>query len=407
MDSRILYIAPLNSLREFEAMRKKYNDSQSASTIVFQDALLQGFKANGAVLDIIALPIISAFPKVKRMHIPGKTDELESGYTANWVPSVNLPLFKQKDRENRIGRIVRKWIQDHPDEKKTILVYSVYAPAFRALRRIGTKYGVEKVAIVTDLPQFMYTYEHSGGLKKKIQDFYARKMESLQGGMDKYVYLTDAMHEIVAPDKPYIVMEGIAGSDSALEEKNVKVKSDGFIVMYAGALNLSFGINNLLEAIRKLPYSDVRLWLFGNGDAVPQIREMADADSRIQYFGSVSRADILKREVQADLLVNVRDPKEEFTKYSFASKNIEYMASGTPYLTTRLEGIPEDYYEYLLTIEDNSADSIAGGINKAYLMSPEDRIQLGMMAKKYVLENKNSTIQAARIMDFIAVKDKQ
>lgn len=401
MDSRILYIAPINSLREFEAMKKKYKDSQSASTIVFQDALLQGFNANGAVLDIVALPIVSAFPKVKLIHIPGKNDKLESGYTAKWVPSINLPVFKQKDRENRIRRIVRKWIQDHPDEKKTILVYSVYAPAFRALQKIGTEYGVEKVAIITDLPQFMYSYEQSGGIKKRIQDYYSKKTESLQNGMDKYIYLTDAMHRIVAPDKPYIVMEGIAGHDLIAKEKTANAKSEGFIIMYAGALNLSFGIGNLLEAFHKLPYSDVRLWLFGNGDAVSLIKDKAEKDSRICFFGSVSRAEILQREIQADLLVNVRDPREEFTKYSFASKNIEYMASGTPYLTTRLEGIPEEYYEYVLTIEDNSADSIAEGINKAYMMNPEARMQLGKRAKKYVLENKNSTIQAERIMEFI------
>ncbi len=401
MDSRILYIAPINSLREFEAMKKKYKDSQSAATIVFQNALLQGFKANGVTLDIVALPIVSAFPKVKLMHIPGKDDKLESGYTAKWVPSINIPVFKQKDRENRIGRIVRKWIQNHPDEKKTILVYSVYAPAFRALSKIGIEYGVEKAAIITDLPQFMYTYEQAGGIKKKIQDYYAQKTESLQGGMDKYIYLTDAMHRIVAPDKPYIVMEGIAGHDLISKEKNANDKPEDFIIMYAGALNLSFGIGNLLEAFHKLPYSDVKLWLFGNGDAGSLIKDKAEKDSRICFFGSVSRAEILQREMQADLLVNVRDPREEFTKYSFASKNIEYMASGTPYLTTRLEGIPEEYYEYVLTIEDNSADSIAEGINKAYMMNPEDRMQLGKRAKKYVLENKNSTIQAGRIMEFI------
>lgn len=394
MNSRILYIAPISSMREFEAMRKEYNDKQSAATIVFQDALLRGFKANGAKLDIVALPIISAFPKAKLLNIPRKTDELESGYTAKWVPSSNLPGIKQKDRENKLRRIVQRWIQNHPDEKKTIIVYSVYAPAFKALRGIE---GVEKVAIVTDLPQFMYTYEQAGGAKKKIQDSYAKKMEAMQGEMDKYVYLTDAMHKVVAPDKPYIVMEGITGERKEPSSIN---KSDEFAVMYAGALNLNFGIDNLVKAFMKLPYTDAGLWLFGDGDAVPFIKEKAAEDKRIQYFGSVSRSEILERETQASLLVNVRDPKEEFTNYSFASKNMEYMASGTPFLTTKLEGIPTEYYDYVLSIENNSVDAVAEGLKKAYSMSPEERDILGKHAREFVFENKNSKIQAERVLKF-------
>jgi len=37
---------------------------------------------------------------------------------------------------------------------------------------------------------------------------------------------------------------------------------------------------------------------------------------------------------------------------------MEYMVSGTPFLTTRLEGIPHEYYKYLYTIDDYSVGSV-------------------------------------------------
>ena len=51
-------------------------------------------------------------------------------------------------------------------------------------------------------------------------------------------------------------------------------------------------------------------------------------------------------------------------KYSFPSKNMEYMVSGTPVLTTRLPGMPMEYYPYVYFIEEESADGIAAAKEK-------------------------------------------
>jgi len=45
-------------------------------------------------------------------------------------------------------------------------------------------------------------------------------------------------------------------------------------------------------------------------------------------------------------------------RYSFPSKLIEYMASATPVLTTRLPGIPPEYEPYVYWIEDDSVEGI-------------------------------------------------
>ena len=52
----------------------------------------------------------------------------------------------------------------------------------------------------------------------------------------------------------------------------------------------------------------------------------------------------------------------EFTKYSFPSKNMEYLASGTAVLTTRLPGMPAEYYEHVLTIDRDGPEAVADAL---------------------------------------------
>ena len=58
-------------------------------------------------------------------------------------------------------------------------------------------------------------------------------------------------------------------------------------------------------------------------------------------MGCVTNDEIVRLQCEATLLVNPRPSDKEFCKYSFPSKTIEYMASGTPVLMTKLPGVPD------------------------------------------------------------------
>lgn len=109
-----------------------------------------------------------------------------------------------------------------------------------------------------------------------------------------------------------------------------------------------------------LPQENFRLKLFGSGPFVEKLKtKYTKKDSRIQYMGVAPNAEVVAAELDASLLVNPRPTHEEFTKYSFPSKNIEYMASGTPLLTTKLPGMPKEYYPYVFLIENESVEGYA------------------------------------------------
>ena len=230
-----------------------------------------------------------------------------------------------------------------------------------------------------------------------MSHIYVSAAEKLQDKFDGYIYFTEHMKDVINPSAPYIVCEGIAEDFVTSPE----IKSDNRSVMYAGALNKKMGVDILLDAFSVIPDQNIELWLFGSGDYVTEIKKAAEVDSRIKYFGQNPRSETLRFEQQAHLLVNLRNTCEEYTKYSFPSKTLEYMVSGTPLLTTKLPGIPEEYFGYCFTADIFSANEIAEKIVKI-LSKPENELKsFGIKAREFALTNKNANVQSGKILQFI------
>ena len=99
--------------------------------------------------------------------------------------------------------------------------------------------------------------------------------------------------------------------------------------------------------------------------------------------------------------MNPRPSKEEFTKYSFPSKNMEYMVSGTPALMTKLPGIPEEYWDYVYVLENESIDGMADKLVEILNLSQKELRKKGRLAKKYVLDEKSNKNQAQRVIKWL------
>lgn len=99
--------------------------------------------------------------------------------------------------------------------------------------------------------------------------------------------------------------------------------------------------------------------------------------------------------------MNPRPSNEEFTKYSFPSKTVEYMASATPVLTTKLPGMPKEYYDYVYLIEEESVAGYKKALSDALNNSDEVLIKKGKEAQRFILENKNYKYQTFRIVELV------
>lgn len=393
---KILYFGTVCHIHRYEELLIKSKKKPTLATVVFESALLEGFRSNGVELEIHSFPMIPTFPQSGLIHFGGKKEMLPCGYSCRWLNTVNIPFLKQWSRRADARKILKRWAKENAGNG-VILTYSI--PPFMAkdMIQLGRRYGVKTVAIVADLPVNMYINHRGNPLVDAVKNAYLNRSLRYQGAFDGYVYLAEAMAEAVAPDKPYMIMEGIL--NAAPMPKCTKASPRA--IMYAGRLHEKYGVMALVDAFQRLDLPDTELWLFGDGTAVEEIQKRAKIDPKIRYFGRVTRDEILKREREATLLVNPRSTQDSFTRYSFPSKTIEYMHSGTPLLTTRLEGIPEEYFSYVFSAQDNTEPELDQALRQALSMTDEQLAQMGENARQFIITQKNPTVQCRRILDFL------
>ena len=262
--------------------------------------------------------------------------------------------------------------------------------------------GLKSVGIMTDMPGLMVSRSNSSKNKdgKKSKSFTTRVNKSFLANFTHYVFLTEEMNEAVNVNHhPYIVMEGLVDVDMKVDENNKK--NDKRIVIYAGGLHERYGLRLLVEGFIQADVENSELWLYGSGPFVEELPKYNRQDSRVIYKGVRSNDEVVNAELEATLLVNPRPIHEEFTKYSFPSKNMEYMASGTPLLTTRLPGMPKEYYPYVFLFDEVSVENFASKIREVLSLPEVELHQKGKSAKDWILSNKNNINQTYRIIKLL------
>jgi len=249
--------------------------------------------------------------------------------------------------------------------------------------------GCRCIGIVTDLPDML----SGSGFSKRLANF-------IIGSCSGYVFLTEAMNGYLnKKNKPYVILEG--HSDIAMKDKfpSLDKKQQPRICLYAGGVSRQYGLANLVEGFRMADIPNAVLHIYGPGDYVKELEQIAAEDDRIFYGGMLLNTQIVDKELEATLLVNPRPTHEEFVKYSFPSKTMEYMASGTPVLTTVLPGMPKEYHDYVFLMEEETPEGAAKALTRVLSNTDEALLQKGMEAREFILNEKNNVIQAKKLLD--------
>lgn len=372
----------------------------SASAQNFEYALIKGFSADPAVqVTAVSAESIATFPGGNRLVLRGRRDELTPQITTRILAAVNLPGIKQFCHAHGAVVQFKKWWRCHKDgADKAVLLYGLYPKVAAKLLKACRRCGCPIYIVITDVPSTMFTYTKSRNLLKRLfSGSYRQKAVALQDKFDGYVYLTAAMAEEVAPGKPYAVVETIADT-TVFDEVGTLPKAAPPALLYAGALYQKYGVDRIVAAFEQMQ-TDCELWLCGSGDYEAEIRRRAAVNPRIRFFGRIPREEVLQKEREATLLLNIRDPQDVYTRYSFPSKMIEYMLSGTPLFTSRLPGIPSEYEAYCFTTTDTDPSVLAVQLDA--VLADADLSAHGQRARDFVLEYKNAQVQAKKITDFL------
>jgi glycosyltransferase involved in cell wall biosynthesis len=403
---KILLLGCLFNEDEEILLLKKSKIGLSGAVNTYQWNLIKGLeKTLKSPIDMINVLPIGTYPnyfediilKTKKWsHSPGSND-LEIG-------SINLPLIKQVTRAIKCKRALKNWMSRDGNEK-SIIIYSTYLPYLQAIKNIPSNISI--TLIVTDLPEYYDLTSTGNKIKELLRAIYNRFIYASLNRIDSFVILTEQMKvPLNIGERPYVVIEGLVDDEHNTRCTEV-LESTEKVLLYTGTLNYRFGIGNLLEAFKCIDKKDYKLWICGSGEAAEEIVSVSKADNRVKYFGYVTKNEIYKLQKQATLLINPRANDGEYTKYSFPSKTMEYMLSGKPVLMYKLDGIPDEYDQYLYYINGSEPKDIADRIMEICEQPQSELDDFGQKARKFVLENKNSEVQAKKIIDMIEMINKQ
>lgn len=403
---KILYISSVPSKKQFDYMQQNLKKDVDVSKYGMQESgfkfhhlIIDGFLANknNEVYSLVG----RAVSKKTHNGLYWKNEkEKHKNITYEHLGFLNIPFLK-----NIIICLLYffktiNWISKNKTQEKCIIVDAAYITVIPFINLATKIKKCKKISIVCDIYEYMAEVKDAREKSSKIHTYIAKIMKNQYSKIDGFVFLTEAMSDVLnKKGKPYIVMEGLVDINMNVLENDLAKKSKKDVVMYAGALRAQYGLKNLVEGFTKYQNKNAELWIFGAGDYVEMIKKMQKKDKRIKYYGIVSNKEVVEKELEADILINPRPSNQEFTKYSFPSKNMEYMVSGTPVISTKLPGMPKEYYEYIYLLEEDTPECITKVLEETFKNSKEELHKKGIASKNFVLNKKNNVVQSKRILE--------
>jgi glycosyltransferase involved in cell wall biosynthesis len=372
----------------------------------FQWSLIDGLLSiNDLNLEILSAPFIGTFPKdYEDMKYKGKKSVYKNVIDCSYVGFNNIWGYRSVSRKRNLIKAIKKFAYKEADNK-AIIIYSPHTPFLQAAvysKKIDPTIHI--CLVVPDLPQFMNLNDTRSLIYDRLKKIDINIFEKNLVFVDSFVLLTEPMKKMLnVGDRPHIVVEGVVNIENDdTEEENDHIQRENYAtVVYTGTLNKKFGVVNLVEAFHNTNIKNARLKICGRGDAEEIIKSYASKDERIIFLGQLQHSEAVKLQRRATVLVNPRQNNEEFTKYSFPSKNMEYLLTGRPVIAYKLDGIPDEYDHYFYYVEDDSIYSLTNKIEEILLMDEEKRSNFGKRARSYVLKEKNNITASKKIIDMI------
>lgn len=334
------------------------------SANIFQEKMISGFRKSGVNLEILSAPFIGAYPtRSKRIYFK-KFENTSGDY--EYVSFNNIWGYRNFSRAHSLKRSIRTFANRKTEDKKIIVVYSAHEPFLEAAvyaKKIDP--AIKICYVVPDLPQYMNLDANRSIIYDLFKKIDINCMDRYASYVDSFMVLTEQMKDVLkVGNRPSIVVEGIIDDFPQESVTVVKDSMNEKFIVYTGKLNEKFGVKDLVDAFVSTNNEEYRLVLCGNGDCDSYIRDMATKDHRIMYVGQVLPEEAREWQKKAHVLINPRPNNEEYTKYSFPSKNIEYLMTGNPVVAYMLDGMGQEYRKFIYPIEGSIKD-ISETIEKA------------------------------------------
>ena len=343
----------------------------------FQKKILKGLDDNNCSYDVLSVPFISSFPKYyKKIKINEFNDR-----NMQYLKFVNLPYYRIFSRYLTLKRRIKKYSKYNQDFD--VIIYSLHYPFIKNAKNIKKKFPQCKInLVVPDLQEFMST--KTNFIFKMLNKIEIKKTNKYLKYIDNYVFLTEYMNnKLNVYNKPYVVVEGISNFNLSKETNNFFNETEKYFA-YTGTLAKRYGIMHLVNAFLKTKRENIKLIICGHGEMAEQLKKISLENDKIIYKGLVSPEESAEIQKKAFALINPRMNDEEYTKYSFPSKILEYISNGKPIICYKLDGFPNEYDDILIYPKDNSIESLSDCIDEVANYSNELIAKIKKNSAKFI-----------------------
>ena len=361
--------------------------------------MIDGLAVNGHgnITAMSALPVSAS--TVDQYVFHRITERTETGVNYYYLPFLNGKISRYLSLICSSGRCAKKWCKEHAGQDAWVIVDPLVPVISIPTRLAAQRRGIKVAAVVTDIPTLCTNMKgrKENIIKRTFLSIYQRISNEDLHAYDAYIPLTESINNVVNVNKkPHIVIEGFADS----RDTEISSVHENYI-MYAGGVYEKYGVKTLVDAFISLNRQDVSLYIFGEGPYVDELKEVEKVHPNVRYMGCVSPEEAVAYEKRALLLVNPRPTDEEFAKYSFPSKTMEYLLSGTAVVSTRLPGIPEEYFEHMYSFSDYSEDSLRDGLTRLLGLPKGEIVSKGNNGHDFALNKKSNIAMAQRMISFL------
>jgi glycosyltransferase involved in cell wall biosynthesis len=378
------------------------NAAFNPSGQMYQRELLRGLQAAGfppsLILSVLPTP---AYPQSSTLWVNGREACLPKAQRVTLMPFLNVTPLKQIGIGivTLLRLLLWGWHTRHATAR-VVYTYNLTVPPGLFTLLGARMVGAKSVVSLCDIDVPGETVPR--GWLWRLDYWLQRK---LIPRFDGHIVAADAMAQEFIPGRPYLRLEGgirkemlPTNSDRFSKEPT---RGEPFVITAAGTLNNTNGLPILLKAFALLEGERYRLCIAGRGPLEQLVRESAEKDSRIEYLGFVQLEAVLELYRRSDVLINMRLTEDMNTKYFFPAKMMEYLASGTPVVTTCTGHTEEEFADFVFLLRDESPDGLAALIRYVAALNPSERKAAGEKAREYMALNKTWEVQATKILQFI------
>jgi glycosyltransferase involved in cell wall biosynthesis len=400
---RILWVGPVIDERHFA------NPAVSAAASMWQQGLIKGVlgqislkstesdgeaggASSSASIELISHLPCQSFPK--GMLWPRSDAALfPKGLKGYGVRYCNLAWLREHilrwQYSCKIGEVLASNAHDPFD---LVVSYNAEAYVSAPVAQWASKMSLPWISIIADLPK---DHPQTFLMSAKVAQADGRLFLSWKNFQDFAVPDIDLFLEggVYLPEDSVFPLGGtksFSNSDSQIRR-----------IAYFGGLTTLGGIDLFLQATRYLPGPQYEFHIIGTGNApaVSRIQSFAKSDARIHYHGPASEQALNALGCMMDIFVDPR-PKT-LSENNFPSKILTYLRFSKPIISTMGHGIPSEYQQVLIHLEQEDPKVLARLIQEVCAWDEAHIAQSQSTMHDFVMNAKSWRAQGKRFIEWM------